>query len=160
MSGLTLFTDFHVFLSIVGILTGLVMAYGLVNSQPYGRRTIAFLITTAATVLTGLLFPFHGFTPAIGVGIITILILALATAALYVFQLRGFWRSVYIVNALAALYLNCFVLVVQAFQKVPALSALAPNGSGPTFSAVQAIVFLTFVVLGYLAVKSPRLNAA
>ena len=160
MTGLALFTAFHVLLSIVGILTGLVMAYGLLNSQPYGRWTVAFLVTTGATTLTGFLFPFHGFTPAIGVGIISTLILVLAVAARYAFQLRGFWRPTYIVSALTAFYLNCFVFVVQAFQKVPALHALAPAGSGATFSLVQGIVLLSFLVLGYLAVKSFRLKAA
>jgi hypothetical protein len=160
MSGLALFTAFHVFLSLAGILTGLVMAYGLLTARAFPRWTIAFLVTTAATLLTGFLFPFHGITPAIGVGIITTVILVLAVVARYAFRLRWFWREVYIVGAFSALYLNCFVLVVQAFQKVPALHALAPDGAGPTFRAAQAIVFLFFVVLGYQAVRSPRLKAA
>jgi hypothetical protein len=159
-TGLALFTIFHVFLSIAALVTGLVMLAGLLKARPYGGWTIAFLVSMAATMLTGFLFPFHGFTPALGVGIICILILGLAVIARYTFQMRGFWRPVYIVSGLTALYLNCFVFVVQAFQKIGPLHVLAPKGSEPPFAVVQAIVLLSFLFAGYLAVRGFRPRAA
>lgn len=153
MSGLLLFTLFHVALSIAAIAAGFVVVYGLLNGRSMGRWTMVFLAFTAATTFTGFLFPFHGFTPALGTGIVSTVALVIAAAARYRFSMAGRWRSVYIVSALVSLYLNCFVFVVQAFQKVPALRALAPNGNEPPFAATQGVVLLSFLILGYLSVK-------
>jgi hypothetical protein len=153
MSGLLAFTLFHVALSVAAIGAGFVVVYGLLNGRSMGRWTMVFLAFTVATTFTGFLFPFRGFTPALGTGIVSTVFLILAVAARYRFHMAGRWRSVYIVSAMVSLYLNCFVFVVQAFQKVPALRALAPNGNEPAFAATQGVVLLTFVILGYLAVK-------
>jgi hypothetical protein len=156
MSGLSLFTQIHVLISVVGILTGLVVLYGLLTGHAGKGWTAVFLATTLATSVTGFFFPFHGFTPGIGVGIISVVLLAVAILALYIFQLAGAWRPIYVACAVAALYFNCFVLVVQSFLKVPALHALAPHGSEPPFAIVQAVVLLLFAVAGYLALKRYR----
>jgi hypothetical protein len=160
MSGLVAFTIFHVVLSFVAIGLGFVTVYGLLNGRRMGRFTAWFLIFTAATTFTGFLFPFKGFTPALGTGIVSSVLLVLAVVARYRFKMAGHWRAVYITSAIAAFYLNCFVFVVQAFQKVPALHALAPDGAGPVFAGVQAVVLLTFVVVGYAAVKRFRWELA
>jgi hypothetical protein len=112
-----------------------------------------FLTTTAATSLTGFGFPFHGFTPAIGVGIISCVILALAIAGLYAFHLTGAWRWIFVVGSVIAQYLNVFVLVVQSFLKLPALHTLAPHGNEPPFAIAQGIVLVAFVWAGALAVR-------
>ena len=158
--GSTGFTLFHVALSFVGIGTGLVVLRGLLRNDPLNRWTLWFLVTTVATTLTGFLFPFHGFTPAIGTGIVSTLVLAATIPARYTFHLAGPWRSMYVVGAVVSLYLNCFVLVVQAFLKVPALRALAPEGKEPPFAITQGIVLVLFVVAGYLAVRRFRPAAA
>lgn len=147
--GMTPFTLFHVVLSLIGIVTGLVMLYGWLHGRRMSGWTAMFLVSTVATVLTGFLFPFSVFTPAIGVGILTTALLAVALVALYVYHLSGRWRTVFVVCSVASLYLNVFVLVVQAFLKVPALNALAPNGNEPPFAIVQAVVLLAFVAAGY-----------
>lgn len=151
--GMTPFTLFHVFLSLIGIASGLAVLYGWLHSRRMPGWTGIFLFTTIATNLTGFLFPFKGFTPAIGVGIISTVILIVALVALYRHHLAGRWRAIYITSATAALYFNCFVLVVQAFLKVPALHSLAPNGSELPFAATQAIVLLGFLAAGYMAVR-------
>jgi hypothetical protein len=66
------------------------------------------------------------------------------------------WRGLYAAAAVVALYLNVFVLVVQGFQKIPALHNLAPQGTEPPFAIAQAIVFLAFVVVGILSVRRFR----
>jgi hypothetical protein len=125
------------------------------------RLTAWFLVFTAATTWTGFLFSFHGFTPALGVGIVSTVILALAVAARYRFHMADHWRTIYITSAITALYLNCFVFVVQAFQKVPALRALAPDGSGPVFADVQrSVVLFSFEITGYLAIRRFRWELA
>lgn len=153
MTGLALFTLFHVLLSVAAEVAGLVVLYGLLKDRAMGRWTMWYLVTMGATLLTGFMFPFHGVTPAFSVGIISTLILALAIVARYSFRMAGPWRAVYIISALTVLYLNSFVFVVQAFQKIPALHALAPKGSELPFTALQAFVLLTFIVAIYLAVK-------
>lgn len=144
--GMTGFTLVHVLLSLIGILTGLVVLYGLLTANPMNRWTHVFFVTTAATVLTGFAFPFKGFTPAIGVGIVSTIVLAAAIAARYLFHYSRSWRWIYVAGAVLALYLNVFVLVVQAFLKIPALHALAPNGNEPPFALAQGAVLLLFVV--------------
>src|SRR2546426_7935506 len=144
-------TVIHVVISLIGILSGLVVMLGMLTRQRFDRWTIVFLATTVATSATGFFFPFHGFTPAIGVGIISLVVLAVAILARYVRHLAGAWRWIYVVSASAALYFNVFVLVVQLFQRVPDLKALAPTQSEPPFAATQLIVLIFFVVLAIAA---------
>ena len=136
-----------------GIVSGLVALASQARGRFLGRVQGLFLGTTLLTSLTGFLFPFRGFTPAIGVGILSTLVLAVALAALYGLGLRGRARIVYAASATAALWLNLFVLVVQAFLKVPALNALAPTGSEPAFVAAQALVLIAMLVLGAAIVR-------
>jgi hypothetical protein len=156
--GSTAFVLFHTAISLIAILTGLVVVRGLIRNEPLNGWTLWFVITTVATTLTGFLFPFHGFTPAIGTGIVSTLVLAAMIPARYSFHLAGPWRRVYVIGAVISLWLNCFVLVVQAFQKVPALNALAPQGKEPPFLIAQVIVLALAVVSGFLAVR--RFHAA
>ena len=146
------FTQAHVALSLIGIVTGLAALAGMLGARRPGWITHVFLGTTLLTTLTGFLFPITAFTPALGTEIVSMLLLVPALAGLYVFGLAGAWRWIYAVTAIAALYLNCFVLVVQAFQKVPALSALAPTQSEPPFLIAQGVLLLAFVVAGFAAV--------
>ncbi len=147
------FTLIHVALSLIGIVAGLVVLFGLLKNDPLNGWTLWFLVTTVATTLTGFLFPFGGFTPAIGTGIVSSLVLAPTLLARYTFQLAGAWRWIYVVGAVVSLYLNCFVLVVQAFLKVPPLHALAPQGTEPPFVLAQGVVLVLFVIAGFLAVR-------
>jgi len=151
--GMPVYTFVHVLLSLVGIASGFVVLRGFLTANPTKEWTRLFLLTTTATTLTGFGFPFHGLTPAIGVGIVSTLVLALAIAALYLFHLAGSWRWVYVVGCVIAQYLNCFVLVVQAFLKVPALHVLAPNGNEPAFALTQGVVLIAFIWAGALAVR-------
>ena len=152
-TGLAVFTLFHVALSVVGIVAGFVVIFGLISGKQSKTWTGTFLVTTAATSVTGFLFPFHKFLPSHGVGIVSILVLALTIAALYVFHLAGVWRRVYVIGAVVALYLNVFVLIAQFFMKIPTLKVLAPTQSEPAFLAIQIVVMLIFIVLGVLATK-------
>src|SRR5260221_11508647 len=123
---MTTFTLIHVLISLVAIGAGLIVLYGLLGSARLDGWTAIFLTLTVATSVTGFLFPFHGVTPAIIVGILSLVLLALATSARYYFRLAGSWRWIYVVTAVVGLYLNGFWLVVQAVQKIPPLNALAP----------------------------------
>jgi hypothetical protein len=154
--GMTPFTLFHVLISLVGILSGLVVLYGMLQSRRLPGWTALFLITTVATSVTGFFFPFVRFLPSHGVGVLSLIVLAFVVPALYRFHLAGRWRAIYVIGAVLALYLNVFVLVVQLFAKVPALHALAPTQKEPPFAITQGVVLLLFIVLGILAVKRFR----
>jgi hypothetical protein len=146
-----IYTLLHVIISLIGIFSGLVVLFGLLGGKRLDGWTKWFLITTVLTSVTGFFFPFHGFTPAIGVGIISLLVLAVAIYAHYPRQLAGHWRWIYVVTAVIALYFNVFVAVVQAFEKVPALKAAAPTQTEPPFKLTQLVVLAPFVVLGIVA---------
>ena len=150
---LSTFTLLHVILSLAGIGSGFVVVYGLLNSKRLDGWTAIFLITTALTSLTGFLFPFEGFKPAYVLGALSLLVLAIASFARYSRSLAGGWRSTYVITAAFALYFNCFVAVVQAFMKVPALHALAPTGSEPPFAVAQVVVLAIFIWLTYRAAR-------
>jgi len=152
MLGLTTFTQVHVVISLIAIVSGFVVAFGLLTAKRFDRWTALFLATTVATSVTGFFFPFHGVTPAIGVGIISLVLLAIAIFARYGRKLAGAWRWIYVVTAMTALYLNVFVLIVQLFQKLPALKALAPTQSEPPFLVAQLVALVLFVVLTIFAV--------
>ncbi|MBZ5632148.1 MAG: hypothetical protein LAO55_03390 [Acidobacteriia bacterium] len=153
---LSALTIFHVALSLVGIGSGVVVLYGLLQAKQSSGWTKTFLTTTVATSVTGFFFPFHGFTPAEGVGIVSLIVLATAILALYRFALAGAWRRTYVITSVIALYLNFFVLIVQSFQKIPALRALAPTQSEPPFQITQLVALLAFVALGIRAAMKFR----
>ena len=153
------FTIIHVIISLIAIGSGFIVLFGLLTGRRLDGWTAFFLAMTAATSVTGFFFPFYGFTPAIGVGIISLVVLAIALVARYARHLAGAWRWIYAVSAMAALYLNFFVLIVQSFQKIPALKALAPTQSEPPFLVAQVLALLLFVVLTILAAIKFRIVA-
>ena len=145
------FTLLHVVITLVAIGSGLIVVGGMFASRALPGTTAVFLFTTALTSVTGFLFPFHGFTPAFGVGVVACVILPVALWALYKEQLLGAWRPIYVITAIVSLYLNVFVLVVQSFGKVSALNALAPTQSEPPFAITQAVVLLIFILIALIA---------
>ena len=151
------FTLIHVLISLVGIASGLVVLYGFLTNRRLDAWTAVFLLTTALTSLTGFLFPFTAVTPAIKLGIISLVVLAIAIVTRYVQHLT--WRKTYVIAACMALYFNIFVLVVQSFEKVPSLKAIAPTQKEPPFAIAQITVLLLFVVLTTFAVKRFRTTA-
>jgi hypothetical protein len=155
MLGMTLstFTLFHVVLSLVGIASGLIVVYGLMTGKRLDGWTATFLLFTVLTSLTGFLFPFTHLLPSHVVGILSLLMLAVAIVARYPRRLEGAWRRIYVICAMVALYLNCFVLVVQMFLKLPALHALAPKGNEPPFLIAQLALLAIFVWLTIVAAR-------
>jgi len=156
--GMTALTFVHVVISLVGIFSGFFVVYGFLTNKRLDHMTALFLSTTTATSVTGYFFPFHGVTPAIIVGGISLIVLAVAIYTRYSRRLAGGWRRAYVISSVLALYLNVFVLVVQLFEKVPSLRALAPTQSETPFKVAQLIVMIIFIALGIFSVKSFRDN--
>ena len=143
--GLQPFTFVHVLISLLGIVSGFVVLFGLLNAKRLEGWTALFLVTTVATSVTGFGFPIDIILPSHIVGIISLVVLAVAILARYAFRLAGPWRWIYVIGAGIALYLNVFVLIVQLFRKVPALNALAPTQSEPPFAIAQGATLVVFV---------------
>ncbi len=139
-------------MSLVGIGAGFVVAFGFLTSKRLDGWATLFLSTTVATSVTGFLFPFHGVTRGIVLGVLSLIALAFAILARYHYRLAAGWRRTYVIGSVIALYLNVFVLIAQLFDKVPALKALAPTKSEPPFQVTQLVVLVLFVVLGIRAV--------
>jgi hypothetical protein len=154
---MTPFTLVHVVLSLIGILSGFVVVAGLLAAKRLDGWTALFVGSTVLTSVTGFFFPFHRFLPSHGVGILSLVVLAIAIVARYAFQLAGAWRRIYVVTAMVALCFNVFVLVVQLFLKVPALKTMAPTQSEPPFKVAQLGVFVVFLALTVLAIIKFRI---
>lgn len=154
------YTFLHVFISLVGIGSGLIVVYGFLTGKRLDGWTALFLTTTVATSVTGFGFPFDHLLPSHQVGIISLAILAVAILARYAFHVAGSWRWIYVVSATIALYLNVFVAVVQSFEKIPALKALAPTQKEPPFLVAQLVVLVVFFGLTILAAKRFRIQPA
>ena len=150
---LAAFTTLHVLISLAAIASGIVVVAGMLRADRLGGWTALFLALTMLTSLTGFLFPIKSFTPALGTGLISVAILLVALWALYGGHLNGAWRPVYVVCAVAALYLNVLVLVVQAILKAAPLHAVAPYGSEPPFLVTETIALIVFVTLGFLTLR-------
>jgi hypothetical protein len=148
-----LFLQIHVALSLIALVAGLVVLYGLLKGRAHGGWTALFLATMILTSVTGFPLPPFGFDPPRAVGILSLVLLVVAVAGYYVFHLAGAWRWIYVVTAVAALYLDAFVAVFQAFLKIPAIHALAPTQSEPPFLVAQVAVLALFVILGFVAVR-------
>jgi hypothetical protein len=146
----------HVVLSLVGITSGFVVMYGLLVGRPSGTWTAVFLASTSLTSITGFPLAPFGFDPPRAAGVISLSLLALAVAALYAFRLAGAWRWIYIGSAIISLYLNVFVGIGQAFQKVSFLQQFAPTQSEPPFIVTRLIVQVTFIALGLMVVRQFR----
>jgi len=155
---LATFTLLHVVISLVGVAAGLIAMVGLLTSNPLRGWTALFLATTILTSVTGFFFPVEKLLPSHIIGIISLVLLAIACLALYGRKLAGSWRWIYVLTAMLSLYLNVFVLIIQSFLKVPPLHALAPSvpPSEPPFAIVQGIVLVFFIVVIVAAVKKFR----
>jgi len=151
MLGLSLsaFTTLHVVISLIAIVAGLIVMFGMLGTYNAGALTAIFLILTILTSVTGFMFPFNGVTPAILVGILSCVLLAIACIALYAMKASGPWRWIYVLTALISLYLNVFVLVIQSFLKIPPLHEIAPGNppAGPAFAVVQGIALVFFAIM-------------
>ena len=150
------FTLLHVAITLVAIASGVIVVVGMLGAHRLPGWTVLFLVTTVLTSVTGFMFPIHEFTPALGVGMISMMILAIALLALYSKHLAGAWRWIYVATAVTALWFNVFVLIVQSFQKISALHALAPTQSEPPFLITQGVALAGFLVLGIMAVLKFR----
>jgi hypothetical protein len=157
---ITTFTLIHVVLSLLGIFAGLVVAGGLVAGKRLDGWTGLFLVTTVLTNVTGFGFPFRTLLPSHIVGGVSLVVLPVAIAARYWKHLAGAWRQVFVVTTVLALYFNAFVLLVQLFQKTPALIIAAPTQKEPPFVVTQLVVLALFVWLGRAALRGFRVESA
>lgn len=155
---LSTFTTVHVVISLIAIVAGIIVMFGMLGSNRTPGLTAIFLLFTILTSATGFLFPFNGVTPGDIIGALSLVLLAIACIALYGTKLSGAWRWIYVLTALISLYLNVFVLVIQSFLKIPALTALAPGNppSGPVFGVVQGVVLVLFVLFIIGAIRRFR----
>lgn len=154
------FTALHVAISLIAIAAGLVAFYGMATGRRLDIWTAIFLAATVLTSVTGFMFPGVKVGPAFIFGVISLVVLAAAIAGRYVYHLAGAWRLTYVIGALVALYLNVVVLIVQSFQKLPVLNALAPTQSSePAFLGTQLAVLAAFLVCGALAARRFHPNA-
>jgi hypothetical protein len=156
MLGLSLsqFTVLHVVISLIAIAAGFVVIGGFVKGLRLSGWTGVFLATTILTSVTGFMFPPKPIGPPHIFGIISLALLTASLVALYGKKLAGKWRWIYVVTAMICQYLNVVVLIVQSFQKIPALNALAPTQTNePAFAATQGLMLVLFLVLGFLSVK-------
>src|SRR6202795_959904 len=146
---LSAFTTLHVVISLIAIVAGIIVMFGMLGSNKMPGLTAIYLLFTILTSATGFLFPFEKLLPSHIIGILSLVLLAIACIALYGMKLSGAWRWIYAVTAMIALYFNIFVLIIQSFLKIPALTVLAPGNppSGPAFAVVQGLVLLFFVLV-------------
>ena len=149
---LQIYTIIHTLISLVALFAGFVVLFGLLTGNRIDSWTNWFLISAVATTVTGFFFPFHGITPAIKLGIISLVVLVITIYARYAKHLTGAWRWIYVVGASLALYFNVFVAIVQSFEKIPALKAIAPTQSEPPFKLSQLVALALFVLLTLVAV--------
>jgi hypothetical protein len=160
---LSILVALHIAVSLIGIVSGFAVVYGLFHSRINQVVSRLFLVTTAVTSLSGYLFPFHGITPGQVVGILSLIALAISTDALRRSRLLGVWQSAgqkrrFVIASIIALYLNVFVLTIQLFRKVPVLKALAPTQAEPPFQIVQLALLIGFTVITFRAAR--RFEAA
>jgi hypothetical protein len=150
----------HTAISVIAIVLGFVVLYGMLGAKHLHRTALWFLATTFLTTLTGFIFfQRDQILPSHITGIIALIVLAPTVYALLLRKLAGGWRRAYVIGAVISLYLNVFVLVVQLFLKVPAIHALAPSAPvnpEPPFKIAQGVVFVLFIVAGWLAVSRFR----
>jgi hypothetical protein len=150
------FTYLHVYISLLAIGAGFIVVYGMIAAKRVPLLTSVFLFMTALTSLTGFLFPFKGVTPADVLGILSLIVIVIAFIARRRSQTSGVWRGTYVISSILALYFNFFVLIVQSFQKIPSLHALAPTQTELPFKLAQLITLIVVIALTTMAFKKYR----
>jgi hypothetical protein len=158
--GVSTLTFVHTALSLVALVAGLVVVFGLPSSLAFPLWTGLFLVTAILTSVTGFFFPFERFLPSHWFGVISLIALAVAILARYRFVYSGAWRWLYVLTVLLGTYLLAFVTIVQAFQKIPALHALAPTQSELPFAVAQLLLLAVFLGLGFVAIRKFNLGQA
>ncbi len=148
-----LFTAIHVVLSLIGIATGFILMFGMIGGRKLPSWTVWFFVTNLLTDVTGFLFPFKGITPGIIIGVLSVVVLLLASLSYYVMRLVGTWRARYVISAAVVLYFNVFVLIVQSFEKLPMLKAIAPTQASAPFGITQLCALGLIVLLTFLAFR-------
>jgi hypothetical protein len=148
---LSSFVLVHVIISLIGIAAGFIVMFGMLGSNRMPGLTAVFLLLTILTSATGFLIPpllFEKLLPSHMIGVLSLILLAIACYALYGQKLSGSWRWIYVLTALLAQYFNVFVLVIQSFLKVGPLHALAPSvpPSEPPFAVAQGVVLVFFII--------------
>lgn len=156
---MAVFTLVHVVISLVAIAAGFVVVGGMLSGKHLSVCTAVFLVTTIATNVTGFGFPFVKFLPAHGIAIISLVLLAVAVYSLYMRKLAGKWKTIYVATALASLYFNVLVLVVQTFLKFPVIQTLAPNQNEPPFVVTQGVIAVAFVAVAIAANKRYQIES-
>jgi hypothetical protein len=150
------FTYLHVYISLIAIGAGFIVVYAMIAAKRVPLLTAVFLFMTALTSLTGFLFPFKGVTPAIVLGLLSLVVIVIAMIARRRSQTSGIWRGTYVISSILALYFNFFVLIVQSFQKIPSLHALAPTQTELPFKLAQLVTLIVVIVVTVLAFKKYR----
>jgi hypothetical protein len=147
------FTLLHVIVSLAAIASGVTTLCGLLANQLYRRGNSLFLVAASLTSITGFAFPNTHVTPGVIVGVLSLIALTLAAIALYVRNLHGAFRGIFVVSTVVALYFDMFVLVAQLFRHVAVLAALDRTGQGPAFAVAQLLVLVLFIWLGIAVVR-------
>ena len=158
--GLPTLVFIHVLISLLGIASGFVILAGFLGDKRFDGSNAFFLVTTILTSLSGFILPAHKILPSHVLGVLSLIALAIACVARYAKKMQGGWRKTYVISAMFSFYFNIFVLVAQSFMKVPALHALAPQGSEPPFAIAQAVVLLAFAGFTVRAVRKFRSAAS
>lgn len=150
------FTYLHVYISLIAFGAGLIVVYSIITAKTLRLMVPIFLITTALTSLTGFLFPFKGVTPAVVLGLISLVVIVAAVIARRHVSTSGAWRGTYVITSVLALYLNVFVLIVQLFQKRPALHRVAPTQTELPFTCAELVTLVVFIAIASAAFKKYR----
>lgn len=156
MFDLQTFTLIHTAISLLALVDGiaLLVVWSMGRAVPALATNVIVLLL--ATSLAGFAFPFVKFLPSHAFGILSLLLLAATIVARWGKGLAGRWLTVYGVTLAIAIYLDAFVALVQAFLKVPAMTALAPTQQSPGFVTGHGILLIVFVALGYAAIRGQR----
>jgi len=147
----------HVVLSFVALLAGAFVLISLCSGKRQPAWDAVLILSTALISLTG--FPLASPPgtptpdPARILGVIELVVVAVAALALYVNRLAHAWRGIYVVSIVLAVYFNVFVAVAQAFLKIGSLHALAPTGKEPPFLIAQLLTLALFVAIGVTAFR-------
>ena len=145
----TTLVGIHTIVSLISLALGLGVIAELLSAHAGKIVTSLFLATAVFTSVTGFLFPIHGPTPALIVGVIALIVLALV----FVAQAKG-WRKTYAATLVISAYFLAFVTVAQSFAKIPALKAMAPTQSEPPFAIAQGVLLIAFIAAGFLATRA------
>ena len=157
MFGLTSLGTFHTAISLIAVAAGLIAFVRDKEISPRNWVGKIYVITTLITVVTGFgIFQHGGFGKPHALGILTLVVLAIAAVAGSSNLFGRASRYVQSVSYSATFFFHMIPGITEPPTRLPLGAPLLPNADAPALQAATAVLLVAFLIGATLQVRHLR----